>query len=233
MHQDLLKWFFNEYGLDRDGAPPAASQAHFHIKLLLENIQLQDIMNPSVFNGLPERDETVQAEKAEIESAASGDQVIRLMRRGADIANQQALVRKALEFEDEVVPEIIKMLKTSLNELFIEMSVRVLAVCDMDISEELIKVYEEARNPLAKSLALVALGFKGNEKRIPWLVKRYNELKRNYPNEGHCYGAYFALYEMECRFYADSKKFAPPQNWNAEAEPYIETDFPTLDAKPQ
>jgi len=205
MYKDLLSWFFNEHGLDRSGAPPAASQAHFHIKLMLENVQIQDIMDPSAF-ALPEREETVQTEKAEIESATSGEQIIRFMRRGADIANQQALVRRALDFEDEVVPEIIKMLKTSMNELFIELSVRVLAVCDKDISEELIGVYDEVRSPFAKSLMLVALGYKGSEKRIPWLVKKYNELKRDYPDEGHCYGAYFALYEMECRFYADSKK---------------------------
>ena len=200
MHEDYLKWFFNENGLKRDEAPPAASQAHFQIRLLVENVQLQDIMDPSVFDGLPGREESIQKEIAEIESATTGEQIIRFMRRGADITNQQALVRKALEFEDEVAPEILRMLRTSLNELFIELSTRVLAVCEKDITGELVGVYEDARNPYAKSMILVALGFKGDEEKIPWLVKKFKELKQAYPNEDYCYGAYFALYEMERRF---------------------------------
>ena len=207
MHEDLIKWFFNENGLDREGPPPEAAQAHFHIKLLLENVQLQDVMGDYVLESLPEREGALLSEKADIESAASHVQIIRYMRRGADIMNQQALVLRALDFEDDIVPEIIRMLKTSLNDLFIELSTRVLAICSKDISEELIEAYEEVRSPYAKSMILVALGFKADEQHIPWLVKKFKELKQSFPDGGLCYGAYFALYEMENRFYSDSNKF--------------------------
>ena len=207
MHEDSIRWFFNENGLDRDGAPPEAAQAHFHIKLLLENIQFQDVMDDHVLGNLPEREDALLAEKSEIDSATACDQIIFYMRRGADIMNQQALVRRALDFEDEIVPEIIKMLKTSLNDLFIELSTRVLAICGKDIAEELIEGYADVRSPYAKSMILLVLGFKAGEQRIPWLTKKFKELKQSFPDEGHCYGAYFALYEMENRFYSDSNKF--------------------------
>jgi len=97
------------------------------------------------------------------------------------------------------------MLKTSLNELFIELSTRVLAVCGKDISEELVKIYSETRSPYAQSMILVALGFKAEEKRIPWLIKKHKELKNLYPDESYCYGAYYAIYEMECRFYSGKR----------------------------
>ena len=212
MHKDLIKWFFNENGLDRGAAPPSAAQEHFHIRLLLENISFEDILDGPVVKGMPEREQALLAEKEEIESAADVDQLIRIMRRGADIMNQQALVRRALDFADEIIPVVIKMLKTSMNELFIELSTRILAVCDMDISEELIRVYEEVRSPFAKSMILVALGFKAGEKRIPWIMKRYKELRLSHPGEDYCYGAYYALLEMERRFYLEDEKFRMEAN---------------------
>jgi len=205
MHYDLIKWFFNENGIDREAAPPPAAIEHFQIRLMLENIPIQDLLEKSIRDKLPTRDAAVSTEKHDIEATTSPAQIIKFMRRGTDMMNQQLLVRKALEYEDEVVPEIIRMLKTSLNDLFIELSARVLALCSKDISEELIKDFDNIRGAYAKSMILLALGFKAPENRIPWLAKKFKELKNEYPNESFCYGAYYAIFEMESRFYGDSK----------------------------
>jgi|GEM_PF-1110010 len=208
MHEDLVNWFFNENGLDKEGVPPTAAIEHFHIKLFLSDSPVMDMMDDSIRQKLPEREKATQDEKNEIESAQTCEQVLRLLRRGADIMNQQVLVRRALAFEDEIVPEIIRMLKTSKNDLFIELSTRVLAVCNMDITNDLVALYDDAHNPYAKSLILLAAGFKAPEKRIPWIVKKFNELKKDYPNDGYCYGAYYALFEMDLRFYDKGRKFS-------------------------
>ena len=208
MYKDSLMWFFNNNGIDPDAAPPPAAHEHFRIKMLTENVQLQDIIDSATLERLPKREDEIMAERYEIESAEASEQIIRLMRRGTDIMNQHLLVKKALEFEDEIIPLIIKMLKTSLNDLFIEVAIRILAVCKKDIADELVSIYDETRSPYAQSLLLVALGFKGGEKLVPWLIKKYNLLKQLYPNESHCYGAYYALFEMEKRFYHDSSAFS-------------------------
>ena len=212
MYKDSLMWFFNNNGLDLDAAPPPAAHEHFRIKLLTENVQLQDIIDSAVLDRMPKRVDEVMDERSELESAATCDQIIRIMRRGTDIMNQHYLVNKALEFEDEIIPLIIKMLKTSLNDLFIEVSIRILAVCKQDIAEDLVSIFDDVRSPYAQSLILVALGFKGGETLIPWLIKKYNLLKQLYPDESHCYGAYYALLEMEKRFYYDSSAFSSEQS---------------------
>lgn len=211
MHEDYLKWFFKENGLDREKPPPAAAQAYIHIKLLLEDVDLKEIMSEYEFQELPGREEALLMEKEEIDSATTSEQLIHYMRRGADIMNQQALVRRALDFEDEIVPEIISMLKTSLNDLFIELSTRVLAVCGKDISDELAEIYDEVRDPYAKSMILVVMGFKADETRIPWLTKKFKALKLEYPNDDHCYGAFYALAEIEQRFYEGNETFSATQ----------------------
>jgi len=208
MHRDSLIWFFNENGLDPDAGPPAAAIEHFHIKLLTSNSSLQDTIESEVLERLPQREAEISEDRDKIRCAATCDEVVRLMRSGTDIMNQHLLVKKALEFEDEIIPKIIKMLKTSLNDLFIEASIRVLAICKGDVSEDLIAIYDEIRNPYAQSLVLVALGFKADEKHIPWFMKQYKELKQLYPEESHCYGAFYALIEMDDRFYHDSRRIS-------------------------
>jgi len=102
MYEDLLSWFFNENGIDRDMPPPPAALAYHYIKLMLADVTLQDIMEGSIIERLPNREKEILEEKNEIESAETCGQIVRFMRRGADILNQHILVRRALEFEDEI-----------------------------------------------------------------------------------------------------------------------------------
>ena len=57
------------------------------------------------------------------------------------------------------------------------------------------------RSPYAQSMVLVMLGFKADEKYVPWFIEQYNDLKRLYPNESYSEGAYYGLVQIESRFY--------------------------------
>ena len=111
-----------------------------------------------------------------------------------------------MKFEDTIIPEIIKRLKTSLNSGFIEIATMVLSACSKDISRELIGYFDDVRNPYAQSMILVALGFKADATCIPWLIEKHKELKRLYPNETYYDGAYYGLYEIEDRSNLYEKK---------------------------
>ena len=206
MYKKLIDQFFRENPANNDELPSVAALAHFKIKLLLTpdtNEQLNNITSEFVFKDQPLREEKVLSEKSAIESATTFDQIIKYMRRGPDSINQDALVFKALEFEEEIIPEIIRMLKTSLNTMFIETAVRVLAICKKDIAEELIGCFDIVRNPYAQSLILIALGFKADVTQVPWLIEQYKALKHRYPKEKYHYCAHYAIYEIENRFYPE------------------------------
>jgi len=205
VHKKLLDKFFKENKVANDKLPSAAALCHFKIKLLLNqeiNEETNKLISEFVFKDQKKREETVIAGKNEIESA-DAELVIRLMRRGVDSINQDALVYRALVFEDTVVPEVIKRLKTSLNDFFIETAARLLSICKMDIAEELINNFGDFRNPYAQSVVLLTLGFKADETHIPWLIDKYHHMKKLYPNKTYCEGAYYALYEIETRFYTN------------------------------
>jgi len=205
VYKKLLDTFFKENRVASEKLPSAAALCHFKIKLLLNqelNEETNKLIYEFVFKDQKKREKTVIAEKSEIESA-DAKLVIRLMRRGVDSINQDELVFRALEFEDIVVPEVIKRLKTSLNDIFIETAARLLSICKMDITEGLINNFGDFRNPYAQSVVLLALGFKADETHIPWLIDKYHHMKKLYPNETYCEGAYYALYEIEIRFYTN------------------------------
>ena len=207
MNNELLDIFFKENTVDTK-APSAPAFAHFSITMELHpesNLKIHKFMNETVSKYQPERERKSSSERDEIESATTCEQILRFMRRNIDIGNRNSLVDKAMEFENEIVSEIVRMLKTSRNDSFIETAVRVLARSEIDVAEEMIGYFDDMSNPYAQSMILVLLGFKADESHIPWFIAKYSELKKNYPNESYCEGAYYALIEIEKRFFPKEK----------------------------
>lgn len=61
--------------------------------------------------------------------------------------------------------------------------------------------YADVRSPYVQSLICLILGFRGAEDTIPWMLERFFEMKKLYPDETHDQGPLLALHELNCRFY--------------------------------
>lgn len=96
---------------------------------------------------------------------------------------------------------MLEMFKTSLNDIFIENTVEILAQTQKDYSEVLLKTLDEIRSPYALSLACITLGFIAGEDAIPVLIKKFNEFKSLYPKENYEQGPLYGLIELNERFY--------------------------------
>ena len=203
MHKKLLNKYFKENKVT-DKMPSAQALAQFMMRMAakpdVEN-ELMGFMDNTIKESSPERIEEAASGKEEIANATTPAEIITLMRRGVDIINRRVLVAKAMTMEAEVVPEVVRRLKTNLSTMFIEVALQFLARSTINVSEDLIGYFDEMRNPYAQSIVLVLLGFKADEKHIPWLIDRHHMLKKLYPRENYYQGAYYALLEMEGRFY--------------------------------
>jgi len=207
MSNEFLDKFFKENTVDTE-VPTAPALVHLSIAMEMHpesNLNVEETLIEAVFKYRPGRKRESSPERGEIESATTCEQILRLTRRYVDPVNLHILVNRAMEFEKEIVPEIVRMLKTSLNNNFIEIAVRILAKSEINVAEELTGYYDDVRNPYAQSMILLLLGFKVDESFIPWFIEKNNELKKNYPNESYCEGAYYALIEIEKRFYPEEK----------------------------
>ena len=194
-NMQLLENFFIKHGERANDSHSAANLMYIQIQLLSTpdiHEDLQNQISGTIFNNQPERKYKMFEERSEIVSA-TGEQLIRFMRRGFDQLNQNAFIKRALELEYEIISDVLKRYKTSLNDLFIEASVKFLSFCSFDIAEELTRIYDDIRSPYAKCMALVVFGFQADETYISWIISKHDELKKLYPSKDYHDGAYFAL----------------------------------------
>jgi hypothetical protein len=149
-----------------------------------------------------ERKSKVDSEKKMLAAISEPNEIFSLMRKDIDGLNRALLIEKALEYEDDIFPNLIERFIRSDHDTLIENAVRFLAACKADCSDVLFARYDEIRSPYVKSLVCILLGFKSQESIIPWMMDQFQELKKNYPDEHYDQGPLMALNELHYRFYA-------------------------------
>jgi hypothetical protein len=103
------------------------------------------------------------------------------------------------------MPKVTEMFVRSLNDSFIEHSIRLFMKSDIKYIRELIDSFDQIRSAYAQSLACIVIGFRGEENAIPWMYDKYFEMKNKYPGETFAEGPLMALYELNARFYIDKR----------------------------
>ena len=145
-------------------------------------------------NVSPERWALIDKQKAEISNLEDAEAIVSTMRKPLDILADRALCRKALEMANEVCPLIIRRFKTTALDHFVELSFRILAKADPAFTAERYSCYDSIRNPYAQSFACLLFEEHKMEEAIPLLMKEYERLGREYPNESYNQGPLLALY---------------------------------------
>ncbi len=126
-------------------------------------------------------DKRADEERERLLRESDPDILLKMLRGKSDPINHHIVFQKVLEQEEVIIPRILGMLKTSLNVVFIENAVKILANTGKDYSEDLLKMLDEIRSPYALSLTCITLGFIADEDAIPVLLKKYNEFKSIFP----------------------------------------------------
>ena len=170
--------------------------------LLYEGIE--DIVNEILMKQVGVSDERlnqITQEKELIQSEQNPEEILQLLRKKIDVINRVYLIKKAMEFEEVLLPMVVEKLIRSNHDIFIENSIRLLHRSKKDYSSLLKERYADVRSPYVQSLICLILGFRGAEDTIPWMLERYFEMKKLYPDETHDQGPLLALHELNCRFY--------------------------------
>ena len=147
--------------------------------------------------------EAIAREKNMILTEQDPGTIFQLLRKKLDGVNRAVLINRTLEFEDEILPLVAEKLVRSGHDTFIDNAVRLLAWSEKDYSPLLLERYAEFRSPYVRSLLCLILGFRGKENVIPWMLDRFFEMKKCYPNETYDQGPLLALHELSARFYSD------------------------------
>lgn len=177
-------------------------QRFIYSTLLYE--ELEDLANKIVIKqGLlsDERLEYITREKEAIQIGQNPEMIFLLLQKNTEMVNRGLLVKKALEFEEDILPMVVKKLIHSYHDIFIENSIELLAKSNKDYTPLLKERYAEIRSPYVQSLVCLILGLREEEDTIPWMVDRFFEMKKLYPGETYHQGPLLALHELNNRFY--------------------------------
>lgn len=174
----------------------AAQIAHFKMSVSFE-AEIDKIMEESVSIGIAaERRASIAEEKDRIEGFSTAEEVVAFMRTRFDAVNQTQLCRKALTMRETVIPLMLQRYRTTLQDVFVDTSVQILAHAEKCYVERLMEMYDQIRNPYAKSMACLVIGMRKTEGAAPLLLKEYERMKREYPGESLCQGPLLGLYAM-------------------------------------
>lgn len=139
------------------------------------------------------RDE-YELEKEQINLSETAENIVKFMRKIKDPINSDLLIRKALAMQDEVVPLILKRLLTSAHDVFIENAAMVLANADMKYTEQLFVIFDEIKNPYARSEMCVVFGWKKRADYTSLILKQYRLIKLELPAKSYEQGPLLALH---------------------------------------
>ena len=174
----------------------AAQIAHFKMSVSFE-AEIDKIMEETVSRGIAaERRASIAEEKDKIEGFSTAEEVVAFMRTSFDGVNQTQLCRKALTMQETVIPLMLQRYRTTLQDVFVDTSVMILARAEKCYVERLMEMYDQIRNPYAKSMARLVIGMRKTEGAAPLLLKEYERMKREYPEESLCQGPLLGLYAM-------------------------------------
>ena len=179
-----------------------SAQAIAQFEIRLNETELRNEVNKLVLTNVDMERKAKSEDEAQVLSAISNAQdAARFMRRSVDSLNKEILIQKLLDFEDEILPTVIQMLKTTGNTYFIENSTRFLSKCGNNPTEHLLQIFDEMRDAYAQSMIFIVLGFRADEDAIPWIYEKYFEFKKkDTADEKYSEGALLALYKLSERF---------------------------------
>ena len=171
------------------------------------------LLNPQVFgcadNGLlPELYEAMTEkgvlpdnadQKTQIEQEEDTQKLLRTFRMKLPPDVNIPLIQKLIRREDEVLPEIQRIILKTFKDHTIENCVRFFTWCKTNCSDWIIQNLENVREPYAQSMLCLVLGFRADTNAIPFLMSQVDHFEKCFPEETFDQGPLMALYEIQAR----------------------------------
>ena len=192
MNKEILpKRFFKENPIEE------LSAANFcYFKMMWERkAEVRKILEEGISAEIaPERRARIAEEKKVIAALSTGEEVTVFIRRKYDIVNQSLLCQKVLSMQEQAIPLILRRYSTTLQDMFVDTAVQILAQAEKHYAEALLEMYSDIRDPYAKSMACLVFGVQHLEQAAPLLYEEYKRMKREYTKESLCQGPLLGLY---------------------------------------
>ena len=195
----LTKDYFNRHPVKEY----SAARLEYSMLLMPEVMDVVDEKLPEMREmaakqGIDIPDTTEQMKRVEEEEDTG--KLLRMLRQTHPPVVRKAVREKLLKREMEVLPEIQRMILKAFNDNTIENCVRFMTKCETDCTEWIMRHYDDVREPYARSMLCLVLGFRASTDVIPFLVQQVDVFGKQFPDKSYEQGPLMALYEIRARF---------------------------------
>lgn len=172
----------------------AASLTHFKM-LTVTMSELNEQVNKVVISGMEKsRYDQYISEKECIMNLKNAEDIVSYMRKLKDPSNSSLLIQKAIEYQDDVIPLVLKRICKSGHDVFIENAAILIANADIKYTEELYAVFPDIRNAYARSELCIVFGVKKKAEYTQLLMEQFKKIKEERPDKDYEQGPLLALH---------------------------------------
>ena len=201
---DNLKLLTTDYFNRHPVKEYSAARLEYSMLLMPEVMDVVDEKLPEMREmaakrGIDIPDTTEQMKRVEEEEDTG--KLLRMLRQTQPPVVRKAVREKLLKREMEALPEIQRMILKAFNDNTIENCVRFMTKCETDCTEWIMRHYDDVREPYARSMLCLVLGFRASTDVIPFLVQQVDAFERQFPDKSFEQGPLMALYEIRARFW--------------------------------
>lgn len=189
--QNLSKQFKQQNPLNKRS--PAAI-VHFRIKSDADAALQEALKQALGTEAYEKRMAPILEERARIAALETGEALVSILRKRFYPENLPALSDRANALGGEAMAAILRRLKTSCQDIYLESAVYVLAKAAPQYTAQLLADYADIRNPYAKSLACLLFGMQKLEESDALLRQEYAAMKNSKEDPMLCQGPLLGLY---------------------------------------
>lgn len=187
----LPKHFFEEHPLNDVST---ALMTHFRM-LTITMSELNEQINEMVVPRMEKsRYDQYMTEKECVENLKNAEDIVSYMRKVKDPNNISLLIQKAIAYQDDVMPLVLKRICKSGHDVFIENAAILIANTDIKYTEELYAVFPDIRNAYARSELCIVFGVKKKVEYTQLLMEQFRKIKEERPDEDYEQGPLLALH---------------------------------------
>ena len=194
----LTKDYFNRHPVKEFSA------ARFEYSILLNPKVFggaEDAVMPKLYGSLVEKGlaPDTSSQKQQIEQEEDTQKLLRMFRMELPPDVSTPLVQKLICREDEVLPEIQRIILKTFKDHTIENCVHFFTWCKTNCSDWIVQNLAHVREPYAQSMLCLVLGFRADTDAIPFLMEQVERFEKRFPEETFDQGPLMALYEIQAR----------------------------------
>ncbi|MDE7250384.1 MAG: hypothetical protein K2N82_10995 [Lachnospiraceae bacterium] len=187
----LPKHFFEENPLSDIST---ALLTHFRMLTITMPVLNEQINEMVIPNMEKSRYDQCMAEKECIMNLKNAEDIVSYMRKIKDPSNSSFLIQKAIEYQADVIPLVLKRICRSGHDVFIENTAILIANADIKYTEELYAVFPDIRNTYARSELCIVFGVKKKAEYTQLLMEQFKKIKEERPDEDYEQGPLLALH---------------------------------------